>query len=170
MDLSIIIVSWNVREKLRKNLESLFNSQTSNSFEVFVVDNNSLDGSGKMIKEEFPNVECILNNENLGFAKANNQAIKKAKGKYILLLNPDMLVFPETIEDMLTWAKNNQQATVSGCKLISENYQIISQIRRFPKLFDQLMIVLKVPHVFPGVLNKHLRKDFDYSKDSKVDS
>jgi hypothetical protein len=170
MDLSIIIVSWNVRDKLNKNLEAIFNSQTKYNFEVFVVDNNSSDGSSRMVTENYPEVNLIKNNDNLGFSKANNQAIRQAKGKYILLLNPDMLMFPETIENMLNWVNNNQQATVSGCKLISENYQIIEQVRKFPKLFDQLMIILKIPHLFPSVLNSYLQKDFNYEKDGKVDS
>lgn len=170
MDLSIIIVSWNVRDKLNKNLEAIFNSQTKCNFEVFVVDNNSSDGSSRMITENYPKVSLIKNNSNLGFSKANNQAIRQAKGKYILLLNPDMLIFPETIEDMINWANENQQATLSGCKLISENYQIIQHVRKFPTLFDQLMVVLKIPHLFPSVLNSYLQKDFNYGKDSKVDS
>ena len=97
MDLSIIIVSWKVKEKLRANLQALFASQGDFSYEVFVVDNNSDDGSVDMIKDEFPRVKLIANTENVGFAKANNHAIKLASGDYILLLNPDMLVNPDTL-------------------------------------------------------------------------
>lgn len=170
MDLSIIIVSWNVKDKLQKNLQEIFKSQTKFSFEVFVVDNNSSDISVEMIKKEFSSVKLIANDNNLGFAKANNQAIKKSKGRYILLLNPDMLVFPDTIEKMISWADKNKQATVSACKLLSEDNKIILQIRKFPSLFDQLMIVLKVPHLIPAVLNSYLQKDFDYENENKVDS
>lgn len=79
MDLSIIIVSWQVKDLLKKNLSSIFNSQTKYSFEVIVVDNNSSDDSFKMIKEEFPQVKVIGNKENLGFAKACNQGIKESR-------------------------------------------------------------------------------------------
>jgi GT2 family glycosyltransferase len=170
MDLSVIIVSWKVKEKLQANLEALFNSQGDFSYEVLVVDNNSEDGTVEMIKNNFPQVKLIANLENLGFAKANNQAMKQAGGNYILLLNPDMLVNPDTLDKALTWAKNNQQATVSSCRLIDEKGKTIKHVRNFPSLFDQLMIVLKVPHFLPFVLNKYLFSNFNYDKDAKVDS
>jgi GT2 family glycosyltransferase len=170
MDLSIIIVSYNVKKKLRENLESIFSSNVDFSLEVFVVDNNSKDGSAEMVEKNFPQVKLIKNTENLCFSKANNMAIKKSQGNFILLLNPDMQVFPDTLEKSLNFAKNNPQAIVSSCKLVDEKNNIIRHVRRFPKFFDQLMIVLKVPHIFPGVLNRYLVKDFDYSKDQKVDS
>jgi len=170
MDLSIIIVSWRVKDKLRENLQALFSSETNFSFEVFVVDNNSSDGSVEMIKNEFPKVKLIANHDNLGFAKANNQAIKEATGNYILLLNPDMLVQVDTLDKALTWAKNNEQVTVSGFKLINDQGEIIKQVRKFPKLCDQLMIILKIPHLFPAVLNNYIPINFDYEKAAKVDS
>lgn len=170
MDLSIIIVSWNVKEKLRANLQALLASKTDFSFEVFVVDNNSKDLSVEMVKTEFPEVKLIANNENLGFAKANNQAIKEASGDFILLLNPDMRVFPDTLENALGWAKRNPQAVISGFKLVNEKHEVIKQVRSFPTLFDQLMIVLKVPHLMPSVLNSYLLPNFDYEKEAKVDS
>ncbi len=102
MDLSIIIVSWNVREKLKDNLRALYESQNVD-FEIFVVDNNSADGTALMIKKDYPRVNLITNSENLGFARANNQAIKLAMGRYILLLNPDMRVFDDTLSSMISW-------------------------------------------------------------------
>lgn len=170
MDLSIIIVSWKVKEKLRANLEALFNSQGDFLYEVFVVDNNSGDGSVQMIKDEFPKVKLIANTENVGFAKANNQAIKQATGDYVLLLNPDMLVNPDTLLNAVTWAKNNQQATVSSFRLINEKGETIKHVRRFPSLFDQLMVIFKIPHFLPFVLNHYLYSNFNYDKESRVDS
>ena len=170
MDLSIIIVSWKVKEKLRANLTALDASIGDFSKEIYVVDNNSGDGTVEMIKTEFPQVKLIANSENYGFAKANNQAIKLAKGDYILLLNPDMLVNPDTLIKALTWAKDNQQATVSGFRLVNEKGEAISQIRRFPNLFDQLMVIWKIPHFLPFVLNHYLCKNFDYCHEAKVDS
>ena len=169
MDLSIIIVSWNVREKLKDNLRALFESQNIN-FEVFVVDNNSADGTTEMVKNVYPEVKLITNQENLGFAKANNQAIKLASGKYILLLNPDMRVFDDTLSNMFSWMDAHENAWVAGCRLLDESARIIKQVRRFPTLIDQLAIILKIPHIFPGVLDKYLRSDFDYSKSASVDS
>lgn len=170
MDLSIIIVSWNVREKLKENLKAMLNSKKGLNMEVFVVDNNSADGSVEMIKNEFPNVRLIANQENFGFAKANNQAIKKAQGNYILLLNPDMKVFPDTLINIVNWMRGNKQASVAGCHLIDESGNTIKHVRKFPRLSDQLAVTLKFPHLFSGVLNDYLRADFDYNKATKVDS
>lgn len=170
MDLSIIIVSWNVKEKLEDNLQAIFNSQGDFSYEVFVVDNNSKDESVKMIREKYPQVKLIANKDNLGFAKANNQAVKEAKGDFILLLNPDMRVFPETLKDSLAWAKANEQAVVSGFKLLNMQGEVIKQVRRFPKLFDQFVVTSKLAHFFPKLLNNYIVSDFDYEKAAKVDS
>lgn len=169
MDLSIIIVSWNVREKLKDNLRAIYESRNIN-FEVFAVDNNSHDKTAEMVKKDYPQVKLIANRENLGFARACNQAIKQAKGRHILLLNPDMRVFDDTLSNMVSWLDHHEQAWVAGCRLIDESARLIKQIRRFPALADQLAIILKLPHIFPGILNKYLRSDFDYSKSSPVDS
>ncbi|MCK5510020.1 glycosyltransferase family 2 protein [Candidatus Parcubacteria bacterium] len=171
MKLSIIIVSWNVAGKLKGNLKAIYSSDLDKSdFEVFVVDNNSHDNTIDIVKKEFPQVKLIANSENLGFAKANNQAIKQAKGEYILLLNPDTRVKENTFTNLLKWMDENPQARVAGCKLINETGEIIKYVRCFPKIWDQLAIVLKLPHIFPGILNKYLRNDFDYEKSAKVDS
>ncbi|HNV12272.1 MAG TPA: glycosyltransferase family 2 protein [bacterium] len=170
MDLSIIIVSYNVKEKLNNNLQALFKSRGNFSFEVFVVDNNSQDGSAEMVEKNFPQVKLIKNEDNLGFSRANNIAIKQSRGDFILLLNPDMQVFAETLEKSLNFAKNNSQAIVSSCKLVDEKNNIIRHVRRFPKFFDQLMIILKIPHVFPKILDKYLVSNFNYDQSQKVDS
>jgi GT2 family glycosyltransferase len=170
MDLSVVIVSWKVKDKLKDNLSALFNSQGDFKFEVFVVDNNSEDGSAEMITNDFPQVHLIANPDNRGFAAANNQAIKLSQGNFILLLNPDMQVESDTLIKILDWTKNNPQATVTGCKLVDGQGEIVKQVRRFPKFFDQLAITLKLPHVFPSIIDKYLYSDFDYTKEAKVDS
>jgi len=170
MDLSVIIVSWQVKEKLRANLQALFGSIGDFKFEVFVVDNASSDGSADMVRREFPMVRLIANTENLGFARANNQAIKEASGRFILLLNPDMLPAENTLINILDWAKRHPQATVTGCKLTDEQGEVVKQVRRFPRFWDQLLITLKIPHLWPASLNGYLRAGFDYNQESAVDS
>jgi len=170
MDLSIIIVSWKVKGKLRENLQSIYQSHDDINFEVFVVDNNSADGTVEIIRQKFPRVKLIANQENLGFAKANNQAIKQAQGDFILLLNPDMRVMPDTLSKMVKWMRENKQASVAGCCLINEKGETIKHVRRFPTVWDQLVIVLKLPHLFPWILREYLPVDFDYHKPAKVDS
>lgn len=170
MDLSIVIVSWNVREKLRENLHALFQSEGDFKYEVFVVDNASQDGSADLVREKFPQVKLIINSDNLGFAKANNQALRLASGKFVLLLNPDMRVSQDTLARALSWAQTNPQATVAGCRLVNEQGEIVKQVRRFPKFFDQLLIILKLPHIFPRLLDKYLCARFNYSQPRQVDS
>ena len=170
MDLSIIIVSYKVKDLLKKNLEYLFQTTSNIEFEVFVVDNNSGDGSVEMVREEFPQVKVIANEDNLGFAAANNKAIKRAKGRYVLLLNPDMQVFEDTLGKMVDWMDAHPQAGVGGCKLVDANESIIPHIRNFPGFGDQLAVVLKLPHLFPSVLNGYIPQDIDYNKEQEVDS
>ncbi len=170
MDISIIIVSWKVKEKLRANLTALSLALAGLKAEVLVVDNNSQDGTVDMIQSEFPEVKLIVNRDNLGFAKANNQGIKEASGDFILLLNPDMRVFPETIKAMLAWARLHPQAVVSGCRLETETGALVPHVRRFPRLTDQLAVILKLPHLFPHLLDAYLQADFDYQQAAKVDS
>ena len=96
MQLSIIIVNYNVEHFLEQCLLSVRAALTKVEAEVFVVDNNSVDSSVAMVKEKFPEVILVENKENTGFAVANNQAIRMAKGKYVLLLNPDTVVQEDT--------------------------------------------------------------------------
>ena len=170
MKLSIIIVSWQVRDKLKNNLTALFKSQVDFDWEVFVVDNNSQDGTVEMVENNFPQVNLIANEDNVGFARANNQAIKAAAGEFVLLLNPDMLVRQDTLLKMIDWLEAKPEAWVAGCHLLDEQGQTIKQVRRFPGLADQWAIASKLAHVFPAALHKYLRKDFDYAAAAKVDS
>ncbi len=170
MDLSVIIVSWNVKELLKANLTALFKSQGDFSFEVFVVDNASRDGSAEMLRQNFSAVKLIANETNRGFAAANNQALAQANGDFLLLLNPDMILEAETLAKFLNWAKVNPQATVAGCKLIDGCGRLVKQVRRFPKFCDQLLIILKIPHIFPFLLGRYLQRRFNYEDPARVDS
>lgn len=170
MDVSIIIVSWNVKDLLKENLQALYASVSDITFEVFVIDNNSADESAEMVREYFPQAHIIANKDNRGFAKANNQAIEKATGRYVLLLNPDMRVHDTTLQDMVLWMDSNPQAAVAGCHLVDEAGGTVPHVRRFPRLFDQSILITKLSHVFPSLLNGYMMTDFDYSRESLVDS
>ncbi|MCX6799992.1 MAG: glycosyltransferase family 2 protein [Candidatus Falkowbacteria bacterium] len=169
IDISIIIVSWNVCDRLQENLKALFENCRDIEFEVFIVDNNSHDDTVLMIEKNYPLVKIIKNDKNLGFARANNQGIKLAQGRYILLLNPDMRTELNTVKCMVEWMDNNPKAGVAGCHLIDENGKTIKHIRRFPMMSDQLAVILKIPHLYPKVLNQYLCMDFDYTKEQEVD-
>lgn len=118
MNISIIIVSWNVRDYLKGCLESLFGTLKDIDFEVFVVDNNSSDGTVELVRECFPQVRLIANEHNLGFAKANNMAITRGSGKYILLLNPDTVAMPAAITKMVDFLDAHEKYGAVGPKLL----------------------------------------------------
>jgi len=170
MDLSIVIVSWKVRDKLRDNLSRLFLSETAFKYEVFVVDNASYDGTAEMVKADFPQVKLIANPSNVGFAAANNQALRLAQGEYVLLLNPDMKPLKSTIDNMVHWMRLNRQASAAGCRLLDEKGWVVRHVRRFPTAWDQLAIVLKLPYFFPGIIDRYLGKDFDYDYPAPVET
>jgi len=170
MDLSIITVSWRVRDLARDNFSAIYKNTENIEFEVIAIDNDSRDGTVEMIAKEFPRVKLIANNYNAGFAKANNQGIGISQGRYVLLLNPDMRVLPGMLERMVKWMDERRDVGLAGCHLIKENGETVAQVRRYPGFSDQLAIVLKLPHIFPAILNSYLRKDFDYKKEGEVDS
>lgn len=170
MDLSIIIVSWNVKDLLKKCLESIYRETKNIKYEVFVVDNASEDESVAMVQNEFPKVHLIANQENAGFAKANNQAIQQAKGDFILLLNPDTEILDNALEKMVSFMKNHPAAGVAGCQILNPDRTIQPSVRRFPTLAAMSLFVLKLHHIFPGAasLRKYLAQDFDYTKTQEV--
>jgi len=117
MLLSIVIVSFNVEELLAKCLESIEKYSEGITKEVFVVDNNSSDNTVLRIRKDFPKVTLIANKKNLGFSKANNQALKKAKGDYLLVLNPDTELKPDTLVKMIDFMRKNKDVAVSTCRV-----------------------------------------------------
>ena len=119
ISLSVIIVNWNVKQFLKECLESIKKNIKNVNYEIIVVDNNSNDNSVDMLKCFFPEVILIQNKTNLGFAKANNHAIKISVGNYILLLNPDTVVLSDLAEQMLAFMEAAKDVGVCGCRLIS---------------------------------------------------
>lgn len=164
MYLSVIIVSYNGKELVRDCLNSIFSNTAGIEFEVFVVDNGSVDGTPEMVRAEFPQVRLIVNKENLGFARANNLAIKEARGDFILLLNQDMRVLSGTMVGMVGFMRAHPEAGIAGCHLVNEKMETVSHVRRFPTVWDQTAIILKLPHLFSRITHKYLMADFDYKK------
>ncbi len=124
-DVSIIIVNWNTRDLLRGCLSSIA-AETRARHEVIVVDNASRDGSAGMVREEFPDAVLIANAENRGFAAANNQGLAVARGRNLLLLNPDTVILEGAIDTMLGWLARHPNAGCAGCQ-VWEDAQTIQQ-------------------------------------------
>lgn len=119
--LSIIIVNYNAGGLLKRCIDSIYKESTITSFDIWVVDNNSTDKSIPMMRQNFPQVNLIENKENLGFAKANNQAIARCIGNYILLLNPDTLILQNALEKMVEFMDGNPTVGICGCKVLNED-------------------------------------------------
>jgi len=130
MKLSVVIVNYNVRHFLKQCLNSVIKASEDIDTEIFVVDNNSADGSVEMIKKEFPAVKLIANDKNVGFSKANNQAIKQAKGEYILLLNPDTFVKEDTFRLVVEYMDKNPDVGGLGVKMIDGQGDFLPESKR----------------------------------------
>jgi GT2 family glycosyltransferase len=171
LDLSIIIVNWNTRDLLTRCLQSVYNTTSSLDFEVIVVDNASTDGSQDMVRQEFPDVSLIANTENLGFAKANNQAIRCSQGRYILLLNSDAFVRENTIEQMVAFMDVHPEAGMAGCKLLYEDGRLQPSCTTFPTLFTEFCIATRLAKLFPKspLFGKYRMTYWDFDDVREVD-
>jgi len=170
MDLSIVIVSWNTKELLKKCLTSIYHNQGDLKLEVLVVDNNSGDQTVDMIKTDFPQVTLIANQVNLGFATGNNQAIKRAKGEYILLLNPDTEIIDSALQKSVNFFKETKGVGILGCQILNPDKTIQPSVRRFPTWFPLFLIFLKLPKLFPHLkaVEHYLATDFNYAQNQIV--
>ena len=139
IDVSIIIVSYNTRELLRDCLYSLFENTKSLSFEVIVVDNESSDGSARMIQEFFPKVKILNSGENVGFGRANNIGIKEARGRNIFLLNPDTILLNNAIKILSDFLDSHDEVAVCGGNLYNVDKEPThSFLRYLPSVFGEL--------------------------------
>ena len=130
MKLSVVIVNYNVKYFLEQCLHSVRRAAENLQMEVFVVDNNSVDGSVKMVSEKFPEVILIENKDNTGFSKANNQAIKLSTGEYVLLLNPDTVVESDTFSKILNFMDSHPDAGGLGVKMIDGKGNFLPESKR----------------------------------------
>jgi GT2 family glycosyltransferase len=169
-DLTIVIVNYKVRDLVRRLLFSIETYVHGISYEVFLVDNASNDGIIEMATQEFPEVQVIANTENLGFAKANNQAIKRSKGRHILLLNPDTELIENTPESLVRFADEHPNAGVVGCKILNPDRTVQKSVLQFPTPLSQALIMLKLHHVLPkvGAIQRYFYDAFDGTKTQVV--
>ncbi len=149
--LSIIVVTYNSHEYILSCLNSVLRDSEGIRKEVFVVDNFSTDNTVALIKETFPEIILIENNRNTGFAVANNFAIKEAKGKYILLLNPDTIITAGTFSELLNFMEENPDIGVLSPKLVKSDGSLDYACRRnFPTPLDVYFHLLGLDRIFPN--------------------
>lgn len=148
-DVSVVIVSWNTREILRGCLRSVFEQTRKASFEVFVIDNNSQDGSAEMVRAEFPEVKLIANPQNRGFAAACNQGMRIASSRYTLLLNPDTIVLDDAISQCVRYADLHADVGVVGCQVLENESRISPTGFSFPSPLNLFLVHSGLSRAFP---------------------
>ncbi len=169
MDLSVIIVSYNVREYLKNCLLSVRKASTKIKCEIFVVDNNSADDTCSMVQLEYPETIIIRNIENIGFSSANNKAIRLAKGRFILLLNPDTIIAEDTLSKCISFMNNHQDAGAMGVRMVDGEGRFLPESKRaLPSIDTALYKISGLSSVFPKsrVINKYYLSHIDSNETS----
>lgn len=171
MDLSVIIVSYNVRNFLEQCLHSVRRASVNIDYEIFVIDNNSTDGSCPMLEAGFPEVRLIKNQVNRGYAAANNQALKMASGKYLLLLNPDTVVNENTLLNCIKFMDSHPDAGATGVRMINGEGKFLPESKRaLPTPGTAFFKMSGLAYLFPksGLFNRYYLGQIDKSATSKA--
>jgi GT2 family glycosyltransferase len=170
-DLAIVIVSWNCRDYLVGCLESIRTAGPRGSFKVYVVDNSSSDGTVEVVRRDFPEVRLIANGENVGFAAANNQAIRESRSRYILLLNPDTTVLPGAVDGLVAFMDSHPEVSAAGPALLNTDGTAQRTGVRFPANWNILCETLFLDRVFPEskTFGRHKELYMDSSMPREVD-
>ena len=172
MQLSVIILNYNVRFFLEQCVASVQEALTNIDSEIIVVDNDSSDDSCEMIKSRFPNVKLIKNNSNLGFPKGNNIGVAQAKGDYICILNPDTVVAEDTFNRILAFAEKQENLGIVGCKLIDGSGNFLPESKRgIPTPFVALTKIFGLYKLFPNweLFNRYYAQHLSENETGKVD-
>jgi len=166
-DLTIIIVNWNTRELLLNCIESFYRTVKGLTSEIFVVDNGSSDGSADSVRRTFPEIELIQNERNLGFARANNEALGKRKGRYALLLNTDVILTPGAVETLVKFMDRNPSVGIAGGQLVNGDGSKQNSFDNFPSITAEALNKSLLRILFP---RRYPSKRVNYSAPIKVQS
>ena len=167
VDISFIIVNWNTRDILMDCLNSIYKTVKDIDLEIYVVDNNSTDGSQPAVKKEFPDVRLIENETNTGFAHANNQALSIMQGKFAVLLNSDAVLKENSINKLLAFMTGNPSAGIAGVQLLNDDGSRQNSIDNFPSTETEIFNKSILRLFFPG---KYPSKNISYKDPIEVDS
>ena len=171
LDFSVVIVTWNVKTLLQDCLESIFRlPEGERPATVFVVDNASSDGTVRMVREQFPHVQCVANAENRGFAAANNQALARIPTGHVVLLNPDTVVHPGVFAQLLDAFSRHPRAGIAGPTLLNPDGTHQQSVRRLPTPTALVAVALKMRYWWPSFppLRAYLARDLQVSVEQRV--
>lgn len=170
--ISVIIVTFNSADYIRRCLDSIYEKTSGCEYEIIVVDNNSSDRTADIIYREYPNVRLIRNNKNTGFAKANNKAIRRSRGEYIMLLNPDTILQNNAIFLMREFLENHEDAGCVGSKLTYFDGTHQLSCRKFPNFYNVFFgrrSILRFAFPNNPISKEYMQQDLDYTVLQKVD-
>lgn len=171
MQLSVVILNYNVRYFLEQCILSVQEAIVSIDAEIIVVDNNSSDESVLMMKEKFPDIKLIENKENFGFPKGNNIGVRQAKGKYVCILNPDTFVAEDTFTKILAFAERQNNLGIVGCKLVDGTGAFLPESKRgIPTPWVAFTKIFGLYKIFPKTkfFNQYYAQDLDENETGKV--
>lgn len=170
-DLSIIIINWNTRDLLVRCLHAIEQTAGELDLEIIVVDNASSDDSVPVLRRQFPSVHLVANSSNVGFARANNQALRMARGRYYLLLNSDAFVHAGAVRTMLEYMEQHPKVGGVGCQLVYEDGTLQRSCSSFPTLATELWQALWLDRLFPKspVFGRYLMSYWDMNDMREVD-
>ncbi len=169
---SVIVVSWNCRAYLIKCLKSMFSHTRMREVEWIVLDNASSDGTPSEVAKHFPEVRLIVNQENKGFARANNQGIKQARGDYLFLVNPDVEFRDDCIGNLCRFMDNNPDVGICGPRILNTDGTLQHSCRELPSLRNNMCFALGLHRLFPGRKwsSNELMSWFDHRSERDVEA
>lgn len=171
MKLSIILVSWNTRDYLLGALRSIYKNPPSCDLEVIVVDNASEDGTAQAVAREFPGATLIANERNVGYAEGNNQGLALASGDFLLLLNPDVLVHPRTLDRAIAHLQQHPDAAAVGARQLNPDGSVQPSLRGFPTPLAVFFEAAGLSRLFPRsrLFGAYRMTWFGYDREADVD-
>ena len=174
MKLSVIIVSYNVKDYIKQCIRSIYKSNLDNDLlEVIVIDNDSYDGTVQDIQSSFPNISIIENKTNKGFAKAVNVGIKQSNGDFICLLNPDVIIKDNTFSTLIEYLESNKNTGCIGPKVLNVDGTVQHSCKRsFPTPLNAIFRLFSIDKIFPKskIFGKYNLTYLDVNKIHKVDA
>ena len=171
MELSIIILNYKMRGLVKNCLKAILESEINTEYEIIVVDNNSDDNIEELIKERFPQVKFIQTGSNFGMGGGNNAGIRAAQGKYVLILNPDIFVFPGSLQKMLDYAKTYEELGVLAPRLLNPDRSVQETCYRWHKTCTPIFRRTFLGRTSFGKreLKRFLMSDWDHASTREVD-
>lgn len=170
LDVSIVVVTYKEDlDVLRRCFESVKTSLGVDS-ELVIVDNACRQDTATLLHEVMPNAQYVANNENRGFAAAVNQGMRLSKGRYVLLLNPDTEFASDVLKKMISHLDQDKEVGIASSVIRYPDGELQESIRRFPTLLNQLIVLYKLPHLFPFLIKRYMMRDSDPHQTQDVDS